>query len=59
MHEVNRQVERPLDAASLAASLKEQGIVEGVSSNDTSKEMCRLERLSMEIAVEWAHLGGD
>ena len=59
MHEVNCRVERPLDAASLATPLIEQGIVEHVSSDDTWKEMCRFERLSMEIAVEWAHLGGD
>jgi hypothetical protein len=59
MHEVNCHFERPLDAASLAASLNEQGIVEGVSSIDSSKETCRHERLSVEIAVEWAHLGGD
>ena len=46
-------VERPLDAA----SLNEQGTVERVSFGDTTKERC--ERLSLEIAVEWAHLGGD
>jgi hypothetical protein len=53
MHEIDYHVERPLDAA----SLNEQGIVERVSFADTTKE--RRERLSLEIAVEWAHLGGD
>ena len=57
MHEIDYHVERPPDAASLAASLNEQGIVERVSFADTTKE--RRERLSLEIAVEWAHLGGD
>ena len=57
MHEIDYHVERPLDAASLAASLNEQGIVERVSFADTTKE--RRECLSLEIAVEWAHLGGD
>jgi hypothetical protein len=53
MHEVDYHVDRPLDAA----SLNEHGIVERVSFADTTKE--RRERLSLEIAVEWAHLGGD
>jgi hypothetical protein len=59
MHEVNCHAERPLDAASLAASLDEEGIVERMSSTDTTRETCRHERLSVEIAIEWAHLGGD
>ena len=59
MHELNCHADRPLDAATLAASLHEEGIVERVSSTDRSKEMCLPERLSMEIAIEWAHLGGD
>ena len=59
MHELTCQADRPLDAATLAASHPEEGIVERASSTDRSKEMCRPERLSMEIAIEWAHLGGD
>ena len=59
MHEINCNVERPLDAAPLAASLNEQEIVKRVSFTDTPKEICRHERLSLEVAVEWAHLGGD
>jgi hypothetical protein len=55
MHEINCNVERPLDAA----FLNEQEIVKRVSFADTPKEICRHERLSVEIAVEWAHLGGD
>jgi hypothetical protein len=58
MHEIHGRVERSLDAAALLASRNEQGIVEAVSSTDASKEIWR-ERLSVEIAVEWAHLGGD
>jgi hypothetical protein len=53
MHEIDYHVERPRDAA----FLNEQGTVERVSFGDTTKERC--ERLSLEIAVEWAHLGGD
>jgi hypothetical protein len=59
MQETNCNVERPLDVASLPASLSEEGIVKRVSLTHTSKEICRHERLSLEIAVEWAHLGGD
>lgn len=58
MHEINGN-ERPLDAASLVSSRNEQEIVKRVSFTETSKEICRHERLRMEIAVEWAHLGGD
>ena len=55
MHNVNWYAQRPLDAA----SLNEQGIMEQVSSTDREKETSDPARLRMEMAVEWAHLGGD
>ena len=57
MREVNCLVQRPLDAASLAASPNEHATA--LSSDDIKQQMCRQDRLSVEIAVEWAHLGGD
>lgn len=56
MGEVNCRVQCPLDPP-LAASPNEQGTA--VSSDEVRPSMCRQERLSVEIAVEWAHLGGD
>ena len=41
-----------------ATSLNEQGIREQVCSTDRSKESSNHVRLSMEMAVEGAHLGG-
>jgi hypothetical protein len=55
MHNVNWCAQRPLDAT----SLNEQGIMEQVSSTDRSNETSNHVRLSIEMAVEWAHLGGD
>ena len=55
MHNVNWYAQRPLDAS----SLNEQGIMEQVSSTERSKEVSEHDRFSMEMAVEWAHLGGD
>lgn len=57
MREVNCHVQCPLDAASLPASPNEQESV--MSSDDIGQPVCGQERLSVEIAVEWAHLGGD
>ena len=61
MHKANCHAEWPLDAAMLGASPNEegQGMMERVSSDDALRQMCRQQRLSVEIAVEWAHLGGD
>ena len=55
MDNVNWYAQQPLDAT----SLNEQGIMEQVSSTHRSKEVSDHDRLSMEMAVEWAHLGGD
>ncbi len=55
MHNLNRHVERPLGAA----SSNEPKVVEQVCSTDRSKETSEQVRLSMEMAIEWAHLGGD
>ena len=55
MHNVNWYAQRPLDATSLT----DQGIIEQVSSTDRSKDISDPFRLTMEMAVEWAHLGGD
>jgi hypothetical protein len=55
MHNVTWYAQRPLDAS----SLNEHGIVKQVSSTDGSKESSDHVRLRMEMAVEWAHLGGD
>jgi hypothetical protein len=55
MHNVNRYAERPLDAGRLS----EQGIVEPVSPTERSTETSDHVHLSVEMAVEWAHLGGD
>ena len=55
MDNVNWYAQQPLDAT----SLNEQGIMEQVSSTDRSKEVSDHDRFSMEMAVEWAHLGGD
>ena len=55
MHEVSWHAERPLDTA----FLKEQGKVERTPSSDGSKQASDHAALSLEMAVEWAHLGGD
>ena len=55
MHNVNWHTQRALDVT----ALKEQGVLEQVSPTDRSKETSDHVRLSMEMAVEWAHLGGD
>ena len=55
MHNVNWYAQRPLDAS----SLNEQEIMEQVSCTDRPKETSDPARLRMEMAVEWAHLGGD
>lgn len=54
MREVNCHVQRHLDAGSVVASPNEQAAA--LSSDDLEN---RQERLSVELAVEWAHLGGD
>jgi len=52
MHNANWYAQRPLDAA----SLNERGIMEQVSFTEETSDHVRF---SMEMAVEWAHLGGD
>jgi len=52
MHNANWYAQRPLDAT----SLNEQGITEQVSFTEETSDHVRF---SMEMAVEWAHLGGD
>lgn len=53
MHDVNWHAE--LDAT----NVNEQAIVDPSSSIDRSTQTFDPLRLSMEMAVEWAHLGGD
>jgi hypothetical protein len=55
MHNINRYVERPSDAG----CLYEQGIVEAVSPTERSTETSDQVHFTVEMAVEWAHLGGD
>jgi hypothetical protein len=51
----NGDTDRPLDAA----SLNEQGIVDHVPSAESSSQASDDLRFHVEMAVEWAHLGGD
>jgi hypothetical protein len=55
MQNANRYAERPLDSRYVS----EQGIVEPVSSTQRPTETSDHVHLSVEMAIEWAHLGGD
>ena len=55
MHDVNWHAERISDAT----RLNEQAIVDPLSSIDRSTQTVDPLRLSIEMAIEWAHLGGD
>jgi hypothetical protein len=55
-----RQVAGPAEGASdSGALLKEKGFADRSSSNDTSKPSADHVLLDVEMAIEWAHLGGD
>jgi hypothetical protein len=55
MHKQNVPVERRLEAT----FLNEQATVKQLPSTDRSNPTSDPLRLSIEMAVEWAHLGGD
>lgn len=55
MYNVIGHTERTLDAA----CVNEQGIVDHVSSSDRSPQAADQVGLTVEMAIEWAHLGGD
>ena len=55
MHRANGPAERTFDSA----FSKEQVNVDRSSPTDTSKEPSDHSRLNLEVAIEWAHLGGD
>ena len=55
MREISWHAERPLDAA----LLNEQGKAEPAPSIDRSNQTSDHARLNIEMAIEWAHLGGD
>lgn len=55
MHNVIENTERTLDAA----CFNEQGIVDHICSSDRSPQAADQLRLTVEMAIEWAHLGGD
>jgi hypothetical protein len=55
MHKGNGHADRSFDAA----LLNEEGIVDQMTSTERSSQASDHLRLSLEIAVEWAHLGGD
>jgi len=55
MHILNGSAERTIDAT----LWNEQDIVDPLSSPDSSDQTSDRLRRSIEMAVEWAHLGGD
>jgi hypothetical protein len=56
MRQVNGPTDRTFDAGVL---LNEKSIVDRSSTNDTSKPTSDHVLLNVEMAIEWAHLGGD
>jgi hypothetical protein len=56
MRQVNVSAERSFDPGALS---NEKGIVDRSSTTDTSKPTSDHVLLNVEMAIEWAHLGGD
>ena len=56
MHQVTGPVEGTSDSGVLR---KEKGFVDRSSTNDMSKPSADPVLLDVEMAIEWAHLGGD
>lgn len=55
-----RHVTGPAEGTSDSEVLrKEKGFVDRSSTNDTSKPSADQVLLDVEMAIEWAHLGGD
>lgn len=55
MHHVNNTAERIVDATFWC----EPSIVDGGSSIEASTQTADRPRVTLEMAIEWAHLGGD
>jgi hypothetical protein len=55
MRQLNGAAERTFDPG----VLNEKGIADRSSTNDTSKSTSDHVLLNVEMAIEWAHLGGD